>query len=275
MLAKTPNPRVRAIPLNKIPGYHDALHRAQREEFKTRECNWFGLVGSIAGCKVRVMTVRDYVALMHSQSPFIVKTEPTFEHLGEFLWYLSPEIERWHNRIGWRKSWIVGCRWSLFSIERWQIRMFSKRLRRRLGITKLENAARAFQRANPGQTFPLPDDCAFVKAMVAAFEYVERMFIDRPAGIAKNGADSGLLYLTSWFDAIQSEYKKTDEEVWRMPLPQLFARLKAMHQRHNPSEPDFNARQDALKAQIIRSGLNLEELLKGKLSLDSKPSTLN
>ncbi len=70
---------------------------------------------------------------------------------------------------------------------------------------------------------------------------------------------------------MQSEYFKTDDEVYRMPLPQLFGRLKAIQQRTNPGEPEFNARQDALAAQIQRAaqeGLSAEDILAGKLKFD-------
>jgi hypothetical protein len=262
-----------AFYLNQIPGYREALHRARGQEFRTREDNWLALSGSIAGQPVRVMTVRDYVGLLRIQSPFLVRREPSFEDLGKFLWLLSPQIERWHNHTGWRKPWLVGCRWSLFSIERWQLRLAAKRLRRRLKMRQLENTARAWNQANPGKLYVLPDDSALAQAFTEAFAYLDRVFLDRPAGLAKEGLASGLLYLTSWFDAIQSEYHKTDDEVYKMPLPQLFGRLKAMQLRNSPGEPDFNARQDALAAQIQRAidsrELTPEDVLAGKLKFQS------
>lgn len=257
--------------LNKIPGYRAALHRAKAQEFRTREDNWLALSGRIAGLPVRVMTVRDYVALLRVRSPFVCRREPSFKDLGEFLWLLSPQIERWHNHTGWRKPWLVGCRWSWFSLERWQIRIHAKRLRHRLQMRQLENTARAWNREHPGEIYSLPEDCPFAQALKEAFEYIDRIFLDKPAGLAKEGTGSGLLYLTSWFDSIQSEYTKSDDDVYRMPLPQLFGRLKAIQQRNNPGEPEFNARQDALAAQIqtaIRNGLTPEEVLSGKLKFD-------
>jgi hypothetical protein len=261
----------RGFYLNKIPGYREALTRARTEEFRTREDNWLPLAGTIGGCKVRVLTVRDYVALMRVGSPLLCRQEPTFEDIGKFLWFLSPEIERWHNHHAWRKPWLVGCRWSLFSIERWQIRWHSKTLRRRLRIAEIENAARAHY-LKTGQAYEIPEDSPFAKAIVECFAYIDRMFFDRPAGIARDGVGSGLLYLTSWFDAIQSEYHKPDLEVWRMPIPQLFARLKAIAQRRHPSEPDFNARQDALISKIqhaLNHGeVTQEQLLRGEFKLN-------
>lgn len=259
--------------LNQIPGYNEALHRARKQEFRAREDNWLALSGAISGQPVRVMTVRDYVALLRIGSPFLARQEPNFEQLGQFLWLLSPQIERWHNHTGWRKPWLVGCRWNLFSLERWQLRFAAKRLRRKLGMKYLENTARAWNRANPGKVYELPEEAPLAKAFADTFAYVDRMFIDRPASLAKDGVSSGLLYLTSWFDAMQSEYHKTDEEVWRMPLPQLFGRLKAIQQRNNPGEPDFNARQDALAAQIQRAmkegALTDADVLAGKLKFDN------
>lgn len=263
---------MRAFYLNKIPGYREALHRAKAQEFRTREDNWLALSGTIAGLPVRVMNVRDYVALLRIRSPFVCRQEPSFEDLGKFLWLLSPKIERWHNHEGWRKPWLVGCRWSWFSIERWQIRLHAKRLRRRLKMRQLENTAREWNRAHPGEIYSLPEACPLASALKEAFDYIDRIFLDKPAGIAKEGVGSGLLYLTSWFDSIQSEYTKTDDEVYRMPMPQLFGRLKAMQQRNNPGEPEFNARQDALAAHIQRAmqsdKLTAEDVLGGKLKFD-------
>lgn len=259
--------KVRPMPgfyLNKIPGYQAALQQARKEEFRTREDNWIGMSGDIAGFKVRVMAVRDYVALLRVGSAFLARTEPTFEDLGNFLWFLSPAIERWHNHEGWRKPWLVGCRWSLFSLERWQIRIHSKILRHRLKISALERTAAEYFAANNGRRFEIPEDCDFARAIVAAFAYVDRMFFDRPSGITKDGIGSGQLYLTSWFDAIQSEYRKSDDEVYRMTLPNLFGRLKAIAQRRNPSEPDFNARQDALVSKI-QNALNRKEITQADL----------
>ena len=239
-----------AFYLNQIPGYREALQRAKGGEFRTREDNWLALPQVVAGVKLRVMTVRDYVALLRLQNPFVLRLSPTFEQLGEFLWLLSPAIERWHNHQGWRRPWLVGCRWRLFSIEHWQIRLAAKSLRWRLKITALENTARKWNRAHPGQIYEMPDDCPLAQAIKTAFDYVDRVFIDRPAAIAREGTGVGLLYLTSWFDAQQSEYHFSDDVIWRMPLPVLFGRLKAIQQRLNPDEPDFNARQDALARQI-------------------------
>jgi hypothetical protein len=259
-------PRMKAIYLHAISGYREALSRAKSNEFRTREDNWLCLPAEIAGCKVRILTVRDYVALLRLQNAFVLRVEPTLEDLGSLLWLLSPEIERWHNRIGWRKRWLVDCRWSLFSVERWQIRLAAKKLRSKLKMKELENAALAFNRGQPGKLPPpiyqLPEDCELARAFTAGFEYMDRIFLDRPAGVAKEGTGSGLLYLASWFDAMQSEYHMSDEAVWKMPLPVLFARLKAIAHRTNPGEPDFNARQDAVNAQILKA--NFSDLVEGR-----------
>jgi hypothetical protein len=262
-----------AFYLNGIPGYREALTRARNGEFKTREDNWLALPQMIAGAKVRIMTVRDYVALLRLQSPFLVHTVPSFEELGTFLWLLSPQIERWHNHEGWRKPWLVGCRWNLFSIEHWQIRLAAKRLRRRLKMTKLEKTAKAWNQANPGKTYELPDDCPLATAIEETFAYVDKVFFDRPSTLAQAGNSSGLLYLTSWFDVIQSQYHLPDEAVWKMPLPVLFGRMKAIQQRLNPGEPDFNRRQDDLARQLqaaMQSGQYTEQDAKAGKRFDFK-----
>lgn len=256
-------PNSKSVYLNRIPGYAQAIQNARAGEFRQREDSWLGLTTRLAGMAVRVMTVRDYVALLRLQSPFVLRSEPTFEDLGTLLWVLSPEIDRWHNHAGWRKPGLVGCRWNLFSIEHWQVRLAAKRLRRRLKVRQLENAARAWNKANPGKVYDMPDDCPLALAFKAAFEYMDNIFLDRPAALAKEGTGSGLLYLTSWFDAIQSEYHKPDEDVWQMKLPVLFNRLKAIGNRLNPREPEFNARQDAIRRQLqqaISAGTPLESL---------------
>jgi hypothetical protein len=257
---------MRAIPLNQIPGYVAALSSAKSAEFRSREDNWLALPVTIAGRKVRVMTVRDYVALLRLQNPFVLRSEPTKEALGEFLRILSPEIERWHDHVGWRKPWLIGCRWPLLSIERWSVFLAARRLRRDLKITELEAAARRYRERHPGGVMPMSSKRPLARAMMDAFAYVDKIFLDRPAGIAKEGTSSGLLYLTSWFDAMQSEYNFTDQQVWKMELPRLFGRLKAISARHNPGEPEFNARQDALHALILKS--KPEDLTEGRIKFD-------
>ena len=259
----------RAFYLNAVPGYREALTRAKASEFRSREDSWLALPATIAGRKVRVMTVRDYVALLRLKNPFVMRTEPTFEQLGELLWVLSPEIERWHNHTGWRKPWLAGCRWPLFSIERWQIFLAARRMRKRLKISALEKEARIWNQANPGKIYEMPEASELAKAIKAAFAYIDRLFLDRPAGIAREGTASGLLYLTSWFDRMQSEYHKPDAEIWMMPLPVLFCRLKAIQERKNPGEPEFNGRQDAVNAQLQaalqKKDLTVDDVLAGKM----------
>jgi len=260
-----------AFYLNEIPGYRDAVNRARAMEFRAREDNWLTICGSVAGSTIRVMTVRDYVGLLRIGSPFLARQEPTFEELGTFLWVLSPEIERWHNRAGWRKQWLVGCRWGLFNIYNWQRFLHARKLRRHLKIDQLEKTAeRHYQET--GNRYEIPEAHPLTKALVEAFAYIDRIFLDRPAGVAKEGNASGLLYLTSWFDSIQSEYTKSDDDVWKMGLPHLFSRLKAIYQRLSPGEPDFNARQDEVRNRILHAAnhdkMSAEDILGGKLNLN-------
>src|SRR5208282_6345387 len=140
----------------------------------------------------------------------------------------------------------------LFHVEQIHSWLFARKVRRRLKIGPLEKAASKWRKDHTKEIFTLPVECPLSKTIVEAFQYVDTTFLDRPAGLAKEGNATGLFYLTSWFDTMQSEYHQPDDWVEKMPLPLLFGRLKAITARRNPSEPDFNAKQDALLAQIQR-----------------------
>lgn len=261
----------RAFYLSQIPGWTQAVNRARDDEFRSREDGWVSVTHQIGGIRVRTMTVRDYLGLLRLHCPLLVRVEPTAEELAVFLWLLSPEINRWHDAVGWRKAWLVGCRWPLFSVERWQAWLGGRKIRRKLGVAKIEREAAAWAKTNRGQPYIIPTDSPLHQAMVGAFRYVDEMFLDRPPGLAKEGVGAGVHYLASWFDAIQHEHGLGTEEIWRMPIPQLFGRLKAIAARNSPHDTSFNARQDALvsklQAALQSDSTTVDEVLSGRFNL--------
>lgn len=249
-----------SVYLNQIPGYKEALAKARGQEYRAQEDNWLDFPSRIAGLKVRPMTVQDYVVLLRIASPFLLRTEPSFEDLGLFLWILSPEIARWH-----KKRFHTGEK-----IHAW---FYGRKVRSILKIRQLENQAAEWFRQNPGKPFILPAECDLSRAIVQAFKYIDRMFMERPASMAKEGNGSGIFYLCSWFDAMQSEYRMTDEDVWTMPIPRLFGRLKAITARKNPSEPEFNSKKDELVSRLQRAmqqkTVSENDLLAGRFNFEN------
>lgn len=159
------------------------------------------------------MTVRDYVLLDRIGSPFVSRIEPTLADLAIFLWVLSP---RFYFPFGIFRS-----------------------LAAFLHGRKVRKAY--------GKDIPSTSEAI----VIAAFDYVRTMFYDAPPAMS-GGRESCISYLTGWFDAIQSEYYFTSDEVWNMGLPELFQRLAAIRQRNNPSIPTFNKDTDAVLVFIIR-----------------------
>jgi len=256
-----------SLSLKNIPGLAELLESSREIETATREDAWLGVTREIAGARVRVMTVRDYTALLQFQSPFLNRRLPTPTELSFFLWVLSPEIERWHDRRGWRH-------WpGLQMIERWQSHRHGKRVRRRLRLHELEGAESAWREKTKDVPFVLPDDAPFTVAAKQCFEYIDEMFMDRPAALKKESGKTGLCYLTSWFDLIQSEYHLPTAEVWEMKMPVLFSRIKAIQMRNARELPSFNADRDRIM-QNLMIGLRTkrfteEDLEKGRVDLQT------
>jgi hypothetical protein len=214
-----------SLALKDIPGLPEALSKARRKQADIRESAMLNLSHNICGFTVRAMTVKDYVLLDKVGSPFISRVEPTMEDLGLFLWILSPQFLKLSNRSGW------------------------------IGLLQPVAAFLYARKVNKAFGHNIPESSE--SAVVHCFGYIDKMFFDSPACIAKGG-ESCLSYLTSWFDSIQSEYHIPTEEVWGMTLPELFQRLAAIRQRHNPQSPTFNKETDAVKLWILR-GLRSKE----------------
>lgn len=235
-----------SIALKDIAGLAELLEQTREVETETREDAWLGITRAIAGERIRVMTVLDYTALLQFASPLLNRRLPTPSELSFFLWVLSPEIDLWNRKRSWRK-------WrTLAGIEQMQCKRHGKRIRETLRLKELEEQERQWHTKSK-LPFTLPDNAPFTLAVTQAFKYVDELFIDRPPGLKKNTGKSGLCYLTSWFDVIQSEYKKPDEEVWAMPIPVLFARLKAIQSRYNGAGvPEFSHDRDKIMRNIMR-----------------------
>lgn len=252
------------ITLREIKGLAELLESTREIETATREEAWIGITRQIAGCSVRVMTLRDYTALLQFNSPLVGRALPNPAQLSFFLWVLSPEIEAWHERKGWR-----GLRLCA-PIEQWQSRRHGARVRRALQLPEMENQEAAWHTKSK-LPFTMPDDSPFTVAVKSAFAYMDEVFQDKPAGLKKETGRSGLCYLTSWFDMMQSEYHLPTEEIWQMRIPVLFARLKAIQMRQNRKTPEFNVDRDKIFQNIIQ-GLRTkkfteEDLREGRVDL--------
>lgn len=254
-----------SIALKEIAGLTELLQSTREVETATREDAWLGITHVIAGQRIRVMTIQDYTALLQFESPLLNRRLPTPSELSFFLWVLSPEIEKWHEGRGWRSS--AFLKW----IEQRKSRQHGQRVREALQLADLEKQEAAWHAKAPGIPFTLEDDLPFTIAVKDAFKYIDQMFMDRPAALKKEGAKSGLCYLTSWFDMLQSEYHLPTKEIWRMKLPVLFARIKAIQNRYSKGVPDFNVDRDKV-LQNIMQGLRMklyteEDLRSGRVDL--------
>lgn len=244
--------------LHHIPGYLEALRESKEADFTTREDAWWNMTFDVGGVLIRTMTVRDYEMLLRQRSPLLLRQMPCPEDMIMFLWLLSPEIERWEQSAGWLAGWRrERCR-----------RKHQRQAEKALDMESFMWLEKAHELKNPGQPFTVPDDCAYSKVFAACLKYIDRMFYDRPAGMKKNGHGSGASYLTDWFCNLQREFHLPTAEIERMPIPELFARLKEIQGHHNPTIPDFNKRADDLNKQVmdaLRSGMTQQDLMEGKL----------
>lgn len=219
---------MKSLALNAIPGLAEAMAKAKQKQFRIRENALLGLSHDLCGIKVRTMTIRDYVLLDRTDSPFIRRISPTLAELALFLWILSPAFAKWCEPKGWRK-WFPFLQPMAAFLHGWKVKhKFGKKI--------------------PETSEPIVLKC---------FEYIDHMFFDAPPAL-RGGGESCLSYLTGWFDALQSEYHFTNETMWSMSLPELFQRLNAIRQRNNPNVPNFNKGTDALKAYVLR-GLRSKE----------------
>lgn len=230
-----------SISLGLIPGLNESLAIARHKQFITRENSLLNLPYDICGIKVRTMTILDYILLERSHSPFISRQEPTLEEIAFFLWALSPEFISYTGRTGWR-GW-------LYFLEPVEAFFHGRKVKRMFGLNM------------PASSEP---------AVVKSFEYIDTMFYDSPPALA-SGQESCLGYLTGWFDAMQSEYHFSSEQVWSMGLPELFQRLNAIRQRNNPNVPQFNKDTDDVKLFILRGlrskEFTIDDLSSGKVRL--------
>jgi hypothetical protein len=227
--------------LNEIPGYREALTEARRRLQEAREDAWLDLPTVIGGFTLRTMTVADFVLLDKRRSPFLFRTAPTLDDLKIFLWVLSPGFGRW---------------------------LFGKGARRQFPTVQHLEAFLHGQRVHRAFGRNVPESSE--AAAVACFAYIDKMFLDAPPEAGKGGESCGC-YLGMWFDALQSEHHLSSDEIWRMPLPQVFQRLKSITRRKNPSVPEFNAYVDKLNGFVL-TGLRSqafteEDLLAGRVKM--------
>ncbi|MDE2099886.1 MAG: hypothetical protein KGL39_21715 [Patescibacteria group bacterium] len=208
---------MQGIALGRIPGIQEAIAKARKEQALLREAAWKNLPTNICGFTVRMMTVSDYAVLDHYESPFLYRQAPNFAELALFLWALSPQCKAWNERrIQYGRS------LSAF--------LYSRRVR-----------------------ISINTDEKFVQAVKACFKHVENMFFDSPPSSGRQG--HGGCYLAQWFDFLQSEYRISDEEIWAMPLPQMFQRIRAIQLRKGVKLPEFNKVEDEVK-QWVSSGIS-------------------
>jgi len=79
------------VELDKIPGYSEAIARADAEAEALRDFAFTDLPAEIAGLKVGQLTLRRLCRLMVDKSPFIIGGDYGPEHIVQFLWLVSLE----------------------------------------------------------------------------------------------------------------------------------------------------------------------------------------
>lgn len=226
-----------SISFSEIKGLPKLLAQAKQAETVNREDAWLSTTYVVAGERIRTMAVEDFTILLQFNSPILSRRLPTPGELVFFIWSLTPECLRLREKR-------VPEFW-----RRWRTNRFGRGVRKRMDIAGFE-AAKLEAEAN-GEAYTLPDNHPFAGAIQQAFKYIDLVFMDKPPGLSRNGVDSGLCYLTAWFDAMQSEYHLPTEEIWKMELPVLFARMKAMQYRKLKQVPGFNAQQDKVLRKIM------------------------
>lgn len=254
-----------SLAFSEIRGLAEILAQAKQSETVNREDAWLASTYVVAGQRVRTMTIDDFTALLQFQSPLIARKLPNPDELIFFLWIMSP------LNLKYRES-----RW-LAPFAGWRAKRFSNQVARTLQLDLVYRRKQAVEAR--GETYTLPEGSKLAKAISEAFKYVDLVFMDRPPGLKRNGVDAGLCYLTSWFDAMQSEYHLPTAEVWKMPLPVLFARLKAIQFRSERNVPTFNVERDKIM-QAIMAGLNAklyteDDLKEGRVDLQNNRLKLN
>lgn len=203
------------ISFQQIHGLREAIDKATAEQESKRERAWKNLTYDFFGFRVRTMTVLDYTLLDHFRSPFLYRTIPQLCDLDFFLWRLSPECQKWDAR---KLDWF--SRISAF--------FFSRKIKRIFNQERFEQVIKL------------------------AFDYVDDMFLDAPPSGSKHGISQ--CYLASWFDLLQSEHHMTDEQIWLMPLPQLFQRIRAIQIRKGINVPKPNRMEEEV-THWIASGI--------------------
>lgn len=169
---------------------------------RVREDFFLGLTRTVAGFRIRPMKVRDYILLDRFNSPLLTKQEPSDLEIGMFLWWLSPQFDRWCVDTGWRASRFGG--W-IQSLRAW---IFARRVRLALGRA--------------------PND-KWEGATKAAAEYISDTFQDRPMG---NGGEDEQQYvhlLESYYERFKHEHGWfSREQFLDMQMTEVFASLRSI-----------------------------------------------
>lgn len=250
-----------SLSLDQIPGYSEAILTASVEQLQTQEDDWLNAPAFIGGIQVRRATLRDYVLVMRFIPAVLCRQKPSPEEMMLFLWLLSPERAQWDcEPSGWRKAFPA--------LRRLARQNHHRKVKRTLKIRELQKAM--LQAELQGEIYQLPENHPFSKSIADLFKYIDSLFEMKPAGVKSGGA--GVMYfLTSWFNIVQRNFHLPSEEVWNMPLPVLFARLREQQSfQMRGLLPDFNRKRDAINQRImdaLRSGKTTEsDLLAGKFN---------
>jgi hypothetical protein len=92
-------PELKIVPMDgNIPELERNRRRAKRIEDSWREHAFLSACDEINGVTVNQMTLGHMLILFRIKSPFLTGEKPEPEHVGQFLWILSPQH---HNEPGW------------------------------------------------------------------------------------------------------------------------------------------------------------------------------
>lgn len=167
----------------EYPEYVEAL---ERESF-LRDSAFIGLPESVAGFELRPMSLRDWITLRITRSPFLHGTNSTLEDLCRFLWLQSVDFS--HNERA-RKRFYKRCR------------EFSG------GWTKKQKQLASLR---------------FTEAALACRSYVLEALMDMPGGKKTEGFEPSY-YSDGAFmcGLLGREFGYSREDVLSMPLKQLW-----------------------------------------------------
>ena len=214
-------------------GLEEDYRRAVERERLIRDTAYLPVSERIGPFEVRAMTLRDYLVLRLTGSPFICGGPRDSDAIASFLWLLAPDYAP-GNLQGKRR------------VER-ACRGYAMPAAPRVHLPWLmRRRARAGARAAMA--------CASMLGLIE--EYVQETVQDRPATSSGEEGASYFSEAAGLIDTFAAEYGWSDEVVLGMPLKRLFQQLKIIGARRRAANGRaammFNP-SDAVRGRLLEA----------------------